>query len=121
MPAVESFPFRSTHPKRVTNGVMIGRIVVMREMNLIETGYLACLLLLSLVLPLMMSLRGPHNETARRSCLKTVWVGQLLCAFAGVVVLASGAFAPYAATFGFVSCAWCANTLRRQFRATDVA
>ena len=93
----------------------------MRDLALLETVYLAGLLLLSLVLPLMMNLRGPPIETARKSCLKTVWVGQLLCAFAGVVVLSSAAFAPYAATFGLVGCVSCTLRLLRQCRTTRTA
>jgi hypothetical protein len=93
----------------------------MRELTSLDTGYLAGLLVLSLVLPVMMSLRRPHIETVRRSCLKTVWAGQVLCAIAGVVVLASATFAPYAATFGLASCTWCVFTLRRQFRTAPVS
>jgi len=88
----------------------------MREPTLLETGYLAGLLLLSLVPPLLMSFRGPQNATTRRSCLATVWTGQVLGAFAGMVVLGSAPFAPCAAAFGLVSCVCCALVLLRQGR-----
>ena len=91
------------------------RVTDMRELKLLETGYLAALLLLSLVLPLLMSFRGPQDMPSKRSCMRTVWVGQVLGAFAALVVLASAPFAPYAAAFGVDSCIWCALVLLRQF------
>jgi hypothetical protein len=50
----------------------------MRELTLLETGYLVGLGLLSLVLPLLMSFRGPLDTTTRKSCMKTVWTGLTL-------------------------------------------
>ena len=72
----------------------------MRELTLLETGYFAGLLLLSLVLPLLMSFCAPHHAAIKKSCMKTVWTGQVLGAFAAVV-LASAPFAPCAAAFGW--------------------
>lgn len=89
----------------------------MRELTLLETGYLAGLLLLSLVLPLMMSVSSLPAAATRRICLKTVWMGQGLIALAGGVVLASASIAPYAAALGLVCCLGCAIRLRQQFRA----
>jgi hypothetical protein len=88
----------------------------MRELTLLETGYLAGLLLLSLVLPLLLSFYGPRDAATRKSCLKTVWIGQGFGAFAGLTVLASAPAAPFASLLGVVSCAGCALVLRRQFR-----
>jgi len=89
----------------------------MRELTLLETGYLAAGLLLSLVLPLLMSLRGPQDPAARRSCMRIVWTGQTLLALAGLTVLASAALAPYAAGFAFASYVGCVGLLFRQFQA----
>ena len=89
----------------------------MRDMTLFDTGCLASLLLFSLVLPLMLSLRAPRHRALRRSCLKTAWLGQTLLGVAGVVVLASGVAAPYATRFGALSCGACAVVLHRQCRA----
>jgi hypothetical protein len=89
----------------------------MRELDLIETGYLAGGLLLCLVLPLLMSFRGPLDAAARKSCLKTVWAGQTLLTLAGLTVLMSASMAPYAAIFGLASCFACTLVLLRQFRA----
>ena len=89
----------------------------MREMTFLETGYLAGLLLLSPVLPLLMSLRGPRDTETRRSCMKMVWIGQTLGAVAGLAVLTSASAAPYAAGFGVMSCLGCTLVLLRQFRA----
>src|SRR6185436_21060721 len=97
------------------------KAIDMRELSLLETGYLVGLGLLSLVLPLMMSFRGPLDPAIRKSCMKTVWMGLWLGVFAVVVVRASALFAPYAAVFGLVSCIWCALVLRRQFRAVRTA
>lgn len=88
----------------------------MRELNLLETAILAGLLLLSLLLPLLLSIRKPLETTMRRKCLRTVWIGQTLGVIAGLLVLASAASVPYAAVFGLFSCLGCAVVLTRQFR-----
>jgi hypothetical protein len=93
----------------------------MRELTLVETSYLAGGLLLSLVLPLMMSFRPPRDAVAKRSCLKKVWLGQLVLALAGLAVVASGLLAPYAAVFGEASCVFCALMLLREFRVARPA
>ncbi|MBC8002495.1 MAG: hypothetical protein H7X97_07895 [Opitutaceae bacterium] len=89
----------------------------MRELTLLETGYLAGLLLLSLVLPLLMSFGDPRDVAIRRHCLRIVCLGQGLGALAALTVLASAPFAPYAAGFGLASCLGCGLLLIRQFRA----
>jgi hypothetical protein len=93
----------------------------MRELTLLETGYLAGMLLLSLVLPLLMSICGPRDAATRRACMKTVWIGQTLLGVAGPGVLASAPAAPYATAFGTMSCIYCAWLLVRQFRAARPA
>jgi len=90
----------------------------MRELTLLETGYLAGLMLLSLVLPLMMSLSGPRAARTRGACMKTVWLGQAFGAFAGLMVLASAPAAPFAAVFGFVSCIGCAIICHRSLQSS---
>jgi len=91
----------------------------MRELTTLETGYLAGLLLLSVVLPMLLSVRDPRNAAIRRACLRTVWLGQLFGAIAGLIVLASATVAPYAAAFGLFSCLGCAFVLTRQFRVAS--
>ena len=93
----------------------------MRELTLLETGYLVGLGLLSLVLPLLMSFRDPLESAARESGMKTVWTGVILLAIAIVVVRVSAPFAPYAAGFGLVSYIACVFVLLRQFRAVRTA
>ena len=93
----------------------------MRELTLLETGYLAGMLLLALVLPLLMSACGPQAAAARKSCLRTVWMGQTLGAIAALAVLASVSIAPYATALGGMSCICCALVLLRQFRAARPA
>jgi hypothetical protein len=93
----------------------------MRELTLIETGYLAGLLLLSLVLPLLSSLRGRPGAVSWRAGLKTVWCGQLLGAGCALVVLVSGGLAPYAFGLGVASYLRCGIVLLRQLRAGAAA
>ncbi len=88
----------------------------MRELTLLETGYLAGLLILSLMLPLLMSFRSPSNPAIRRSCLKTVWMGQASGAFCAAALLMSAVAAPYAAALGLVAYAACALVLHRQLQ-----
>lgn len=94
--------------------------VDMREITLLDTGYLVCLLLLSLVLPLMMSLRATRHATSCRSCMKTTWLGQVLLCVAGIVVLTSVSAAPFAAVLGALSCGACALVLHRRIRSVSV-
>ena len=93
----------------------------MREMTLIETGYLAALLVFSLVLPLMMSFRSPNSPVDERACMALVWLGQILLLIAGGVVLLSATAAPYAAMFGILNCLGCAFVLRRRFSRIGIA
>ena len=87
----------------------------MRELTLLETGYLAGMLLLSLVLPLLTSICCPRYAATKRSCMKTVWIGQALLGVAGLAVLAQASVAPYAAALGVTSCICCTLVLLRQF------
>jgi len=88
----------------------------MRELTLTETSYLAELILLSLVLPLLMSFRGPQDATSRNRCMQTVWLGQGFGTIAALGVVVSATVAPYAAAFGLLSCLCCAIVLVRQMR-----
>ena len=96
-------------------------VTAMRELTLLETGYLAGMLLLSLVLPLLMSICGRRDEATKRSCMRPVWIGQALLAVAGLAVLASAPVAPYALVFEVMSCICCTIVLLRQFRAVHPA
>jgi hypothetical protein len=98
-----------------------GKAIDMRELTLLETGYLAGGLLLCLVLPLLISFRGPLDAATKRSCMKTVWTGQTILALAGLTVLVSPLFAPYAAAFGLVGSIACAFVLLRLFRVAHTA
>lgn len=91
----------------------------MRDMTLLDTGYLASLLLFSVVLPLMLSLGAPRHFALRRSCTRTIWLGQALLGIAGVVVLASSVAAHFATLFGALSCGACAVVLHRQLRSVS--
>lgn len=93
----------------------------MRELTLLDTGYLAGGLLLCLVLPMLMSFRGPLDAATKRSCRKIVWTGQTLLAIAGLTVLTSSLLAPFAGGFGLVGCITCASLLLRRFRTVRTA
>ena len=93
----------------------------MRELTLLETAYLSGLLLLSVVLPLLMSICGPPDPAARKSCTRTVWIGQALGAVAGLGMLVSASVAPYAAALGLMSCIGCSVVLLSHFRAASPA
>lgn len=88
----------------------------MRELTLLETGYLCGVGFLSLVLPLLMSFRSPKDATAKRSCMKTVWTGLALLTLALLTIRLSASVAPYAVVFGLVSTVVCTLVLLRQFR-----
>jgi hypothetical protein len=96
------------------------KAIDMRELTLLETGYLAAGLPLCLVLPLLMSFRGPQDAAARRSCLRVVWTGQAFLALAGLTVLASATLAPYAAAFAVVSCIGCVSSLLREIQSVRI-
>jgi hypothetical protein len=102
-------------------GVGLSSAIDMRELTILETVFLATLLLFSLVLPLLMSFRGPQDPVRRSSCMKTVWTGQALGALSAITVLALARLAPFATVFGLMSCAGCAFVLLRQFRAAAIA
>lgn len=89
----------------------------MRDMALLDTGCLAGLLLVSLVLPLMLSWRASRQTASRRACLRTVWLGQTMVGIAGVAVLVSPVAAPFAMAFGAMSCIVCAAVLHWQLRS----
>jgi hypothetical protein len=93
------------------------KTIDMHEFTLLETGYLAGLLPLSLVLPLITSFRDPLDATTKRFCMRTVWTGQTLLALTGLTVLVSPLFAPYFAAFGLMDCVACSFVLHRTLRA----
>lgn len=90
----------------------------MRDLTLLETGYLAGGLCLCLLMPLLLSFQSSLAAANRRSCLRIVGTGQAILALAGVLVLLSAPVAPYAAALGFLGYLGCTYALLRQFRAT---
>lgn len=96
-------------------------VIAMRELTLLESGYLAGMLLLSLLLPLLMSICGPRDAAIKRSCIRPVWIGQALLAVAGLAVLVSAPVAPYSLVLGVMSWICCTLVLLRRFRAVHPA
>lgn len=93
----------------------------MRDLTLLETGFLAGGLVLCLVLPLLMSVRGPLGGAARESCMRIVWTGQAILTGACLAVLASSPVAPYAAALGLMGYTGCVGMLLRRLRSADMA
>jgi hypothetical protein len=82
----------------------------MPELNLAQIACLAGLVLLSLVLPLMLSVSG---NVEKQPALKIVWVGQLLGALAGLSIVFFPTSYLFATSFAGTSCFFCARALRR--------
>jgi O-antigen/teichoic acid export membrane protein len=82
----------------------------MRELTLLETGFMASLLLASLVLPVLLSVLAPSGR-ARKISTRIVWTGQLVLSVAGAILLFSATYALYAAIFGVVVVMMCASAL----------
>jgi hypothetical protein len=93
----------------------------MHELSLLETGYLAGMLVLSLVLPLLMSIRAPQDAAAKESCVKTVWIGQGVLVVGGLAILASPSVAPYATAFVMTGCVCFTLVLLQQSRSVRQA
>lgn len=91
----------------------------MRELTFLETGCVMGLVALSLVLPILMSLRSPQNAVTRRACMKTVWLGQGLLSVAGAFAIFVPTLATYAAVAGLVSCCACAAALVKQSKVPE--
>lgn len=93
----------------------------MRDLTLLETGLVAGGLVLCLLLPLLISLRGPMDGAIRKSCMRIVWTGQAILAGAGVLVLASSSLAPFAAGLGLLIYLSCAVLLLRRLHGVHSA
>ena len=93
----------------------------MRDLTLLESGLLAGGLVLCLLLPLLISLRGPMDGATRKSCMRIVWTGQAILTGAGIAVLASSSLAPFAAALGLFSYLACALVLLRRFQGGHTA
>lgn len=85
----------------------------MRDITLLDTSYLVVLLLLSSVVPVMLSLRAPQPRPFSRTGTRTAWLGQSLLGSAGLMVLASSPAAPWAMLIGVLSWSRCAWVLHR--------
>jgi hypothetical protein len=82
----------------------------MRELTLLEIGYMASLLLASLVLPVLLSVLAPTGR-ARKISTRVVWAGQLVLSAAGATLLFSETYAIYSAIFAVVVVMMCASVL----------
>lgn len=82
----------------------------MSELTFLQTGYLASLLLASLVLPVLLSALAPNGD-ARKKSMRIVWGGQLFLGIAGGALLIWPAFAIYTAIAGVIVVMMCASAL----------
>lgn len=92
----------------------------MRELSLLDTLGICLLLLLSLVLPLMLSFRPHVNAQHKKACLKVVWMGQIWSALAGIGIYAATAVTPYAMVLGTLGCFICAMILSKKLRSNEI-
>lgn len=76
----------------------------MRELSLPDTLGICLLLLLSFVLPLMLSFRSPLDAQHKIVCLKLVWAGQIWIALSGIAIYTSAIATPYAMILGTLGC-----------------
>jgi hypothetical protein len=91
-----------------------------RKLALLDTLGICLLLVLSLVLPLMLSFRPPQDALHKKACLKAVWMGQIWGALAGMGIHASTAVTPYAMVLGTVGCFICARILSRKLHSQEI-
>jgi hypothetical protein len=82
----------------------------MRELTLLETGFLASLLLASLVLPVLLSVLAPVGRLKVVST-RIVWLGQLTLSACALTLLLSQSLTLFAAIFGVVVVMICASVL----------
>jgi RNA polymerase sigma factor (sigma-70 family) len=100
--------------------VIVGGITI-HELTLLETACLCGGVLLSLVLPLMMHGYVPQERVSRKSCMRVVWIGQMLLAVGILVLRYWEAAGIYAMALSTVSYLFCAVVLRRKLRAAQHA
>jgi hypothetical protein len=91
-----------------------------RELALLDTLGICLLLLLSLVLPLILSFRPSQDEQHKKACLKVVWVGQIWGALAGISIYASATMTPYAMVLGTLGCIICARILSKKLCSAEI-
>ncbi|MDB6057170.1 MAG: hypothetical protein JWO95_1014 [Verrucomicrobiales bacterium] len=82
----------------------------MSELNFLQTGYLASLLLASLVLPVLLSALAPSGRT-RIVSTRIVWAGQLFLGLVGGALLVWPTLAICSAICGIVVVMMCASAL----------
>lgn len=82
----------------------------MSELNLLQTGYLASMLLASLVLPVLFSALSPTGH-ARKNSVRIVWGGQWFLGLASLSLLIWPAISVYAAIIAVVVVMMCASAL----------
>jgi len=93
----------------------------MRELSLPDTLGICLLLLLSFVLPLMLSFRSPLDAQHKIACLKLVWTGQLWVSLSGIAIYTSAIATPYAIILGTLGCFVCARMLSQKLRITETS
>jgi RNA polymerase sigma factor (sigma-70 family) len=108
---------------KVKTGIVAGAIVfaagiTMREMELQDTLYFCGVGLLSLVLPMMMSIYAPSDAAAIKSGKKIVWIGTILIAIVALIIRFSEATALYATVIGSVIYLGCAVVLHWKLRSS---
>lgn len=92
----------------------------MRELSLPDTLGICLLLLLSFVLPLILSFRPPLDAQHKKACLKVVWMGQLWISLSGIAIYTSAIATPYSMILGTLGCFVCARMLSQKLRINEI-
>ena len=82
----------------------------MNELTFLQAGYLASLLLASLVLPVLLSALAPTGH-ARKTSTLIVWTGQIFLGVVGATLLIWPAISLYVAICGVLVVMICAAAL----------
>lgn len=81
--------------------------------------YLAGIVALCLILPLMASAWAPRHAPGPRPWLRTVWAGQALCAVGGLLVIFSSLHPAFGLGIALAGCAIFGRRLHRQLLASQ--
>ncbi len=82
----------------------------MSELTFLQAGYLASLLLASLVLPVLLSALAPTGQAGKTS-RRIVWSGQIFLGMVGASLLIWPAISLYVAICGVLVVMMCASAL----------
>ena len=81
--------------------------------------YLAAIVTLSLVLPLMAGALAPKKPANAKPWMRTVWAGQVLGAFGAALAICLPLHPAFGLAVAIAGCAICGRLLRQQLRSAE--